>query len=448
MKKGLLYLLLIMVVTYSGCKEDSTPTQTDSKGSIQGKVVDLESNPIPTATVQTTPATSSVFSNQSGEYTISDVSPGTYQVSATKTGYTGSSVSVTVSVGKTTTANIQLTSSGGTAPSAPTLSSPSNGATGVGIPPTLSWNSSTGAASYTLQVSTSNSFSSYVYNQSGLTGTSQQVSGLSNSTTYYWRVSATNSYGTSAYSSVRSFTTAAGGTAPSAPTLSSPSNGATGVGIPPTLSWNASTGAVSYTLQVSTSNSFSSYVYNQNGLTGTSQQVSGLSNSTTYYWRVSSTNSYGTSSYSSVWSFTTASGGGGGSSCVGVPTVTYEGKTYNTVQIGAQCWLKENLNVGTRINGNTNASNNGTIEKYCYDDNEANCNTYGGLYQWNEAMQYSTTPGTRGICPPGWHIPTKAEFDSLEAAVNNDGNALKAIGQGTGSGTGTNTSGFSALLAG
>ncbi len=134
--------------------------------------------------------------------------------------------------------------------------------------------------------------------------------------------------------------------------------------------------------------------------------------------------------------------------CPGIPTVTYEGKTYNTVQIGTQCWLKENLNVGTRIDGNQNPSNNGTIEKYCYHNNEANCNTYGGMYQWNEAMQYSITPGTRGICPPGWHIPTNAEFEALAAAVSNDGNALKAIDQGTGSGQGTNTSGFSALLAG
>jgi len=63
-------------------------------------------------------------------------------------------------------------------------------------------------------------------------------------------------------------------------------------------------------------------------------------------------------------------------------------------------------------------------------------------------MQYVTIPGTKGICPTGWHIPTKAEFETLEASVSNYGNALKAVGQGTESGAGTNTSGFSALLAG
>jgi len=339
-----------------------------------------------------------------------------------------------------------------TAPPVPTLSSPANNATSVAIPPTLTWNASTGAASYTLQVSTSSSFTSFAYNQSGLTGTSQQVGGLSNNTKYYWRVNATNSVGTSDWSTVWNFTTIAVGTAPPAPTLSSPVNNAANVAIPPTLSWNASTGAASYTLQVSTSSAFGSFVYNQSGLTGTSQQVTGLNNNTKYYWRVNATNSVGTSAWSNgsnPWNFTIA-GSGGGSSCAGVPTVPYGGKTYTTVQIGNQCWLKENLDVGVYVvstnTGSTHSdvSNNGVIEKYCYDNNPANCNTYGGLYDWNEAMAYTTTPGTQGICPPGWHIPTLAEFEALKAAVNNDGNALKSIGQGAG----TNTSGFSALLSG
>jgi uncharacterized protein (TIGR02145 family) len=134
--------------------------------------------------------------------------------------------------------------------------------------------------------------------------------------------------------------------------------------------------------------------------------------------------------------------------CRETPTVTYVGKTYGTVQIGNQCWLKENLDVGTMVNSLQNQTNNSIIEKYCYNNDPTNCNAYGGLYQWDEAMLYSTTEGARGICPTGWHIPTLAEFQTLETTVNNDGNALKAMGQGTGAGAGTNTSGFSALLAG
>ncbi len=142
-------------------------------------------------------------------------------------------------------------------------------------------------------------------------------------------------------------------------------------------------------------------------------------------------------------SFNTSSGFTCGSS-----TVNYAGKTYHTVQIGTQCWLKENLDVGNKINGSLDQSNNGTIEKYCYDDILSNCTTYGGLYQWDEAMQYITDSSAQGICPLGWHLPTKTEIQTLMSAVNNNGNALKSVGQGTSSGQGTNTSGFSALLGG
>ncbi|MBI5730637.1 MAG: fibronectin type III domain-containing protein, partial [Ignavibacteriales bacterium] len=194
----------------------------------------------------------------------------------------------------------------GTPPSAPTLSTPVNIAVDVSTSPTLTWNSSTTATSYTLQVSTGSSFTNFVYNQSGLTNTNQQVSGLVNWLTYYWRVSATNSYGTSAYSSSWSFTTL--GTPPSIPSLSSPSNNAADVSLSPTFTWSASSMATSYTLQVSMNNSFIGFVYNQSGLTSTSQQVSGLYNWLIYYWRVSATNSYGTSGWSNVWSFMTGSG--------------------------------------------------------------------------------------------------------------------------------------------
>ena len=144
----------------------------------------------------------------------------------------------------------------------------------------------------------------------------------------------------------------------------------------------------------------------------------------------------------------------------GINTIRYSGIIYHTVQIGSQCWLKENLNVGTRINGSSEQTDNGIIDKYCYNDDSANCTTYGGLYEWAEIVQYQngatnyTYPNpaysgnVKGICPTGWHIPTNAEFVTLSSAVSNDGNALKATDQGTGAGAGTNTSGFSALLGG
>ena len=53
--------------------------------------------------------------------------------------------------------------------------------------------------------------------------------------------------------------------------------------------------------------------------------------------------------------------------CPGTPTVEYEGQIYNTIQIFSQCWLKENLNVGTMIQGGVGMSDNGLVEKYCYE---------------------------------------------------------------------------------
>ena len=188
-------------------------------------------------------------------------------------------------------------------PSAPTLISPTNNATAITTTTTLSWNSSNGAASYRLQVSTNSNFSTNFFDQSNITTTSQQVTGLGYSTLYYWRVNASNNDGTSDWSSVWSFTTQ--GTAPGIPTLLSPSDGAINLPTTLTLSWNASSGADSYRLQVSTNSNFSTTIFDQGNITTTSQQVAGFSNSILYYWHVNASNVNGTSSYSSTWSFTT-----------------------------------------------------------------------------------------------------------------------------------------------
>ena len=94
-----------------------------------------------------------------------------------------------------------------TPPGAPILSSPSNGATGISTSPTLIWNISVGATSYILQVSLVIDFSSFVFNQNVGNVTSKQISGLLVGTKYYWRVNASNIEGTSAWSSVWSFST-------------------------------------------------------------------------------------------------------------------------------------------------------------------------------------------------------------------------------------------------
>ena len=106
------FLLIFAAFLFlQSCSEDDTPTQTVTTGTIQGKVTDANNGTaINNATVVTNPPTSSVSTNSSGEYTISDVTAGTYTVTASKTGCADCSVNVSVVAGKTTTANIQMVS--------------------------------------------------------------------------------------------------------------------------------------------------------------------------------------------------------------------------------------------------------------------------------------------------------------------------------------------------
>jgi uncharacterized protein (TIGR02145 family) len=131
-----------------------------------------------------------------------------------------------------------------------------------------------------------------------------------------------------------------------------------------------------------------------------------------------------------------------------------DGKSYSTVIIGTQCWLGQNLNTGTRIDHTVTSSDNSILEKYCYNDQESNCDVYGGLYNRQEMMQYVTTPGTQGVCPAGWHIPTNIEWTTLSTYLGGysvAGGKMKEAGTAhwispnTGA---TNESGFTALPGG
>jgi uncharacterized protein (TIGR02145 family) len=155
-------------------------------------------------------------------------------------------------------------------------------------------------------------------------------------------------------------------------------------------------------------------------------------------------------------------------SCGQAITDSRDAKTYNTVLIGTRCWMAQNLNVGTRIDHSNDQTNNSTIEKYCYNDNDANCSTYGGLYQWDEVMNYtasssSNPSGRQGICPAGWHLPSDAEWCQMEVFLDATV-ACSDVNSGTDAGgkmkqtfyaywhtpnTGaTNSSGFTALPGG
>ncbi len=103
-------------------------------------------------------------------------------------------------------------------------------------------------------------------------------------------------------------------------------------------------------------------------------------------------------------------------------------KTYKTVKIGSQTWMAENLNY--------NASGS-----ECYNNDPANCEKYGKLYDWNTAMK---------ACPSDWHLPTEEEWDTLKAMGGQGkiGNLLKAESGWYNYGNGTDEYGFSALPGG
>ena len=123
----------------------------------------------------------------------------------------------------------------------------------------------------------------------------------------------------------------------------------------------------------------------------------------------------------------------------GTFTDARDGKTYKTVKIGSQTWMAENLNYETD-------------ESYCCKGDPSNCEKYGRLYTWEAA---------RKACPVGWHLPSDAEWNTLEKFVADSlfggwkdsvGYALKSRGgweeyKGK-PGNGSDAFGFGALPAG
>ena len=284
---------------------------------------------------------------------------------------------------------------------------------------------------------------------SGIGAFVSYLTGLTPNTFYYVRAYATNSVGT-AYGNEITFTTLSNITLPTVTT-----DDATNITQTTATSGGNVTSDGGGTVTArgvcwSTSSNptlSDSHTTDGSGLGTFVSYITGLIAYTQYYVRAYATNSVGTA-YGNEISFTTLQPFQCGE------TINYSGQTYNTVEIGTQCWLKENLNVGTMIPGSQSQTGAPPIEKYCYNDDPANCNIYGGLYQWDEMMLGSTLPGVQGICPDGWHIPTDAEWTILTTFLGGlsvAGGKMKEEGYvhwsfpNTGA---TNISGFTALPGG
>lgn len=185
-------------------------------------------------------------------------------------------------------------------PDAPQLISPANNAAGILNGQMFDWTAVSSAVMYTVEFSTDPAFSTIAFwKNTAIDSTTYPT--FTGGTVYYWRVKSNNG-GHENSSPVYSFTSALSG-----PVLVAPHDTATGVYLNPVFSWNAAPGATEYTLQVAKINAFTgaTMIYNQSGLTGTSQQVSGLQTNHKYYWRVQSSDGTNPGNFSTKFSFTT-----------------------------------------------------------------------------------------------------------------------------------------------
>ena len=210
--------------------------------------------------------------------------------------------------------------------------------------------------------------------------------------------------------------------------------------------------------------------------TGTfTSYLTGLINGTTYYVVAYATNSLGTS-YSEERIFEATKP----FEC-GTSTITdNDGNIYNTVKIGSQCWMKENLKTTHYADGTALVDGTGVgdisgdfVTKYWFiyqDNNLSNKDIYGLLYTWAAAMNGASgsdanPSGVQGVCPTGWHLPSDAEWKQMEMHLGmsqaeadrkgwrgtDEGGKLKETGTthwlspNTGA---TNESGFSGLPGG
>jgi hypothetical protein len=208
-----------------------------------------------------------------------------------------------------TTVEISALYTPGSSLTAPVQISPSNGATGINQPGSLSWGTVSGATMYHVQVANDVAFANIVAENSGTSGTSYPVNGLPASSTFHWRVRASDGTNSSPWSNSWSFTTA--GSTLSIPVLISPSNGVRNLVEPLSYNWNTINGATSYTVQVATDSLFASIVMGL-GKTGVSAppvtpQSSAIAG-TVYYWRVNASDGTNTGQWSSVWNFAVVSG--------------------------------------------------------------------------------------------------------------------------------------------
>jgi uncharacterized protein (TIGR02145 family) len=271
---------------------------------------------------------------------------------------------------------------------------------------------------------------------------SSKMYGLIINTKYYVRAYATNEEGT-AYGEELSFSTVG-------PPIVTTIDASTITNCKATLNGiiNANNSSAAVKFEYGITSGYGSFIeYTQNPVDGTTDtdvsiEISGLISGQTYYFRVVATNSYGRTNGDGLTFKTTVKDA--------------DGNSYNTIIIGTQIWISENLkttkyNDSTSIPSVTNFTDwsNSTTPAYCWYNNDQATygNTYGALYNL-----YVVNTGK--LCPSGWHIPTDGEWNTLTTYLGGysvAGGILKETGTAHWSSpnTGaTNESGFTALPGG
>ena len=346
------------------------------------------------------------------------------------------------------------------------------------------------------------SISNYSVNSGTGTGTfTSTITGLDAGITYYVRAFATNENGTFYGNEVAATTTATTPSAlPSVTTITVTNITTSEATVKGAVTSDGGEnvtqrGFVYDTLPNPTTSS--TVAYHGTGTGQFSNLLSSLHSGKTYYVRAFATNSIGTA-YGNELTFTLnvpTPVPGDAIPCPGAPTVTdHEGNVYNTVQIGTQCWTKENLRTTTSPSTGTYLiPPAGTTYTYSgkqafwYNNDSATYapRNYGLLYNWNAALDtFNTAYGElsvnptmgdfnvsfmgnrRGICPAGWHLPSGEEWVTLTDYLNSheeyrsgglDGYVAKALASANDwySGSvlgdnpeGNNVTGFSAVPAG
>ncbi|MDQ3003421.1 MAG: ice-binding family protein [Fibrobacterota bacterium] len=299
---------------------------------------------------------------------------------------------------------------------APVLTSPDDSATDVSTNTLLDWDAVAGADTYRLQLDTLITFAGPVFDSATITSTSLPITGLIVGKTYFWRVNAKYGPGTSAFSSIRSFTVAAIN-APAPPLLESPLDSATGISKNPVLRWKASTGATSYRLQVDTSSLFANPVFDDANLNALSRPMSAsLKEGRTYFWRVNARNNGGTSAFSATWRFTTDS------------------SLVNPINLGAAARFGglggsagiTNQGIFTRIKGSIATTAASTLVTGFHDGTTAPSNVFSetplNIGEVTDTIYTATAP-------PG-SVPGKVAADAL-AAAQTAYNFLKGLPSGS-----------------